>query len=190
VVVILKKETLEFLNGQRNAVKDEFILGREKAGSSELIFVSLPNGEKPIYALWNSKKTVKKYEKKEDKSGEVVFKKVVSCGTGGESAYVMLIDNMISKLRKKNISLNASGAILQLTNYLEWNTGRLYNKRNKISLTKEMISKILKIGKQKTNNVLKELKELDVLYYNNKESAYFMNMKYVRKGGLLNEDKV
>ena len=184
----MKKETMEYLRGERNAVKDEFILGREMAGSSELIFVSLPDREKPIYALWNSRKSVNNYKKKEDEDGGVTFERVSPSGTGGETAYVMLMDYAILELNKRKISLDASGIIFKLVSYVEWNTGRLCRKRDGMALTRRMMFEILDVSRQRFNSAIKELKNLNVLYYDYKKQAYFINSKYIRKGAACNED--
>lgn len=185
----MKKETLEYISGRRNAVKDEFIIGRERAGNSELIFVSLPESEKPLYALWNSKKTVKKYSvvKKND-SDEIVFEKVEPKGTGGKETYVMLMEYALNELNKKNISIIAAGAIIKLVDCVEWGTGRLCRKRDSKTINRNMIKEILKVSDNNLRKILKELKELNVLYYDNRKKAYFFNTRYLRKGCYKNED--
>lgn len=188
----MKKETLEYISGLRNAVKDEFIIGRERAGNSELIFVSLPESERPLYALWNSKKTAKKYKVKkndtDEKLDEIKFEKVEPKGTGGKEVYIMLMEYALSELNKKNISINAAGAIVKLIDCIEWGTGKLCRKRDSKILNRNMIKEILKVSDNSLRKILKELKILNVLCYDNKKKAYFFNTKYLRKGCYKNED--
>jgi hypothetical protein len=186
-VKFLKKETMEYLRGERNAVKDEFVIGRERAGNSELVFVSLPESEKPLYALWNSKKAAKDYKKSEN-AGEVTFERITPKGSGGKESYVMLMPFAIVELKNKNISLDSAGAIFKLADCIEWNTGRIYHKRDGKSMTREMILKSLGIGNMKMKTILRELKKLDVIYYDNKKHSYFVNRKFIRKGAVSDED--
>ncbi len=182
----MKKEMMEYLSGFRNVVKDEFILGRERSGNSEFIIVALPECEKPIYALWNSKKTAKKYRVKYVENAanteQYIFEVVKPKGTGGKPLYVMLMPNAINELNKKSISLDAAGMILKLVDCIEWNTGRIYRKRDGKSMTKSMLSAFLNISESKVTSIIKELAELDIMHYNNKKKAYFFNPKFIRKG--------
>ena len=185
----MKKETMEYLRGERNVAIDEFIVGRERAGNAELIFVSLPNIEKPLYALWNSKKTVNKYKVKRDKeSAEVIFEFVKPKGTGGKTMYVMLMPNAINELNEEKISIDAAGMILKLIDCIEWNTGRIYRKRDKKSMTKSMLSTFLNIGDSKLTSIIRELRNLNVIFYDRKKKAYFFNPKFIRKGATPCED--
>lgn len=183
----MKKETLEYLNGERNVAIDEFVVGRERTGNSELILVSLPECEKPLYALWNSKKTAKKY-KMNVESGEVTFELITPKGTGGKESYVMLMPNSVTDLNKSQISLDAAGMIFRLIDCIEWNTGRIYRKRDKKSMTINMLSSFLNIGKLRAKTIIRELTKLGVIYYDNKNKAYFFNAKYIRKGATPREN--
>jgi len=186
----VKKETLEYLNGERNVVLDEFIVGREKtSGNKELIFVSLPESEKPMYALWNSKKTASQYVKTEEEDA-IRFKRVKPKGTGGKKSFVMLMPNAFNELEKDKFSIEAAGAIVKLSGCIEWNTGKLLRKRDGKTLTRQMISELLSIGISKTKTILNELNTLGIIRYDSKHQCYFVDGKFVRKGLTANEDQV
>lgn len=176
----MKNETLDFISGNRNAVKDEFVLGRERNGNSELILVSLPNSDRPLFALWNSPKAKRRYTlKKKDEVQDIEIKPVVPRGTGGKPVYVML---MVEEVSKINASIEAKGTILALINCLEWNTGRIYRPRDKKSMTLAMLAAHLNIGKVKVKSIIKELTDANVVWYDKKTKAYYMNRKFIKKG--------
>ena len=184
----MKKETLEYLNGLRNATRDEFILGRETAGNAELIFVSLPETQKPLYALWNNKKLAEKFTIKSDPVNMVRFELVSPKGTGGKESYVSLMLAALDQLNKQKLSLLSAGAMLKLSSYIEWNTGRLCRKRDGKPLTRKMMTEIFDTGMSKTKTIIKELSRLQVLRYDRKKQAYFFNTKYIRKGAISDEN--
>lgn len=184
----MKKDTLRFINGEQNVTVDTFMLSREKAGNSELIFVSLPEYDEALFALWNSKNGVKKYRKTKTENGDIVFRKVEPRGTGNKETFVMLMPNALNELRKKELSLEAFGFLLKIIDCIEWNTGRIVRKRDMKPMTIEMLSKYINKGKIKTKSIIKELREKGVLFYLQKEKAYYINYDYMRKGAISNED--
>lgn len=188
----MKKETLEFINGDRNAVKDEFILGREMAGSSEFILVSVPERERPLYALWNSRKNTKKYkirnEEKDNEEEEFIFEKVVPKGTGGEMSYVMLMVYGINELNRSHITVDAAGALFKLIDSIEWNTGRVFRRSDNKSMSSDMMLNKLGVCRGKLKRILRELRGLNVVSYDNRRKAYYVNSKYIRKGAAVDED--
>lgn len=177
----MKKETAKFITGQQNVTIDNFVLGRERVGNSELILVSLPEYEEPLFALWNSRKDAKKYRKVEIEY-EIVFEKKNPKGSGSQKTYVMLMQTAIAEL-SRNVSLEALGFLLKITPCIEWDTGRIYRKRDQKSMTVDMLSKYVGIGLIKTKNILKELSKNDVIFYLPGQRAYFVNQRYLRKGG-------
>jgi len=189
----MQKELLEYLNGKRNSVQTELVLGREKCRSSEMIFVGAPGYEKPIYCLFNSTKKVKgKFEIKEstkEESGEKIAT-LVKCTPKGtrQPSYVMAMLSSVEIIN--SLSFEAAGLLLKLFGCIEWNTGRLIRTRDKKPLTRGMMSKMFGIGKQRLKNVISELSKHDVLKYDRQSQAYYMNIKLFRKGGVSSEDKV
>lgn len=187
VVVLLKKETHKFILGEQNATLDYFLLGREKVGNSELIFVSLPEYDEPLFTLWNSHKEKGKYKRKEVE-GEVVFEKALPKGAGNQKAYVMLKQTAIERLSKMEISIWAYGFMLKAVPLIEWNTGRIYRKRDDKPMTIKMLSEYMGMGVLRTKSVVAELRKSEVLFYSKKARAYFVNPDYMQKGGYSGED--
>lgn len=180
----MKRETLDFISGNRNCIKDEFILGREKSGRNELIFITLPELDRPLYALWNSPKTKMRYVQKkrestDPESDEIKIEKTVPKGTGGKPSYVMF---MVGEFENIKLSVEARGVITGLFGSLEWNTGRVCRKRDKKSLTVSMMAKLLGISNYKVKKALKELIAVGVMNYDKNKKAYFISRKFVKKG--------
>lgn len=181
----MKKETLDFLWGNKNAVIDEFVLGREQQGKSELIYVSLPDSESPLYTFWNNKRVKRKYILKKTEEKLLEVKPVIPNGTGGKEAYVML---MVKEVSAIDVSIEAKGAILGFISCLEWNTGRICRQRDMRSMTLPMIAEHLGTGRVKAKGIMKELVAVKVAWYDRKKKAYFMSRKFVKKGVAANED--
>lgn len=173
----MRKETAEYLSGQRNVTKEELIISRESKGTSELIFVCLPDSEAPLYQFWNSRRC-RRY-KKVEVDGQTKFEKLPARSTGGKAAYAMV---MLAELEKiEGLSIEAYGVILKLSCCMEWNTGKLIRQRDKRDMTFGMMADFLGVGEKKLQGIMKELKNLGILEFKN--SAYFMAKKLIRKGG-------
>lgn len=172
----MNKDTADYLNYNKNVTKDEFVIGRERSGKRELIMVSLPDTNEPLYALWNSRKTAKKY-KKDDKC-DIAFKEVQPKGTGGKETYVML---MVSEFDRAKLSLEAGGLMLSLIKQIDWHTGKITD--HKSPMTKQDISVHSNVNMTQLNKIIKELTNKKVLYYKKSERAYFVNRKFIKKGG-------
>lgn len=173
----MNSQLKDYINGKTNVVKDEFIISRERSRNNDLIFVNIPGVETPMYALWNSKKDAKANSVKITDAGYVI-EKVKKKGTGGKHAYVMLVLNELEGAKK--ISIEASGLLLKLLPYIEWNTLRLVRNRDKASLTQQMIADDFGIGTNKTKKLMSELCKGGVVEYRNK--AYFVKDTLIRKG--------
>jgi hypothetical protein len=174
----VNERTVEYINKCVNVTQDEFILGREKMGNSEIIIVGVPGCVDPLYTLIDFKKEKSKY--RIEQSGEEIarIERVTPKGTGGEPAFAMLI---LSSISKHDLSIDASGLLMKfILNNLEWNTGRLIRKRDKKTLTKQMISEQYSIGKIRLKNILSELK--GIVEYRPRFKAYYVNHNAVRKG--------
>lgn len=181
----MKKELVEYINGTRNVVKDEFILGRERTSNSEFVIIGIPGCEEPLYTLFNSKKAKYKFKIHEntdtgDNEIAVIEKRIPKRVKKGEPTYVMLMLNEFKHINK--ISIDAAGLLLKLITCIEWNTSRIIRKRDKTSMTKEMMSEQFSIGKTKLKKLISELKTIGVLEYDSKKKAYFMNKALVKKG--------
>lgn len=173
----MKKQLIEYINGNVNVVQDEFILSRERSGRSELIFVNTPGSEKPMYALWNSKKDAKAHKLKKIEK-EYTIEQATPKGTGGELAYLMVMLRELESTSK--LSIEASGLLLKLFSCVEWNTCRVVRKRDGAALTQQMMSEKFKIGTRKLKQAIAELREMKILRYEGR--AYYMNKALIRKG--------
>jgi hypothetical protein len=172
-------QTIDYINGIKNATLDEFIIGRERSGNSELITVSLPGSDKPLYSLWNSKKTSRKYRVVID-GDNVRYERVKMKGTGGQYAYVMVKAQELDRL--DDISLEARGVLMTLLRCLEWNTCRLIRKRDGKALTADMMAVFLGLKSRTLRKYLAELKAAEIIRYDSKEKAYYMDNRLIRKG--------
>lgn len=182
----MKKETLEYLRGERNAVKDEFIISREKTDTAELLHISHPGIEEPLYQLWHTTKC-KKVVSCKGEIGESVKPK----HTGGKKPYVILVQE-VGQGEYSDLSIEASALLWKLIRggHVEWHTSRLIRKRDKAALTKAMMQKMLKVGAVKIKRALSELTAKKVLTYDRSARAYFIDRKLVKKGGTLRENQI
>lgn len=173
----MKKETREYLCGERNAVKDEFVLSREKQGVAELVYVSLPEEKEPIYALWTKRQ--RRYRgKKETAPGEIAKPKHI----GGKRPYIMLMQDKNDILNK--LSMEAAGLVFKLLGggFVEWNTCRIIDRRTKNPLTKAQMKDRYGLSAAKIRSLLEELTKNDVIRYDHKERSYFFNTQLAKKG--------
>jgi hypothetical protein len=176
----IKKELIEFLNGDKNFYVGELTLGREKTSKTELIFVGYPDFNKPLYSFFNSSKSKKKYLIKQTAEGFVIERKKLK-GTGGKPAYVSLMLSEFEKAQKK-LSHISAGIFIKLSNNIEWNTGRLIRTRDGSPLTKKMISEMFSLNDWNVRLLLKEFSNAGVITYDRKKHAYFVNPNILRKG--------
>jgi hypothetical protein len=183
----MKKETAEYLMGQRNAVKDEFIISRETTGTAEHIVVSHPDVQDPIYNLWSGANKSRCYKlKTQDNEDEPKIKRRT---TGGKKPYIMLMQGQETI---PALSLLASGLLLKIFNggHIEWHTGRVIYGRGKVSMTQGAMAKCFGAGKAKIKAIVSELVKKKAMRYDRKTRAYFVDRAIARKGGGVREDQV
>lgn len=155
----------EFLSGDKNAAKVEFIISREVIPNtnSEFIHLTSPDTGNELYTFWHSKK------KSKGSKGQT---------TGGKKPYAMI---MYSELEEIGLTTEQYGVITRLSKYIKWNDEVLIHSRTKKPLTQADLVNILGYGLSKLKRLLKELRELDVMYFTNK--GYEINRKFIKKGG-------
>lgn len=174
----LKKEIAEFLRGERNAVRDEFILSRERVRNSERIRLSVVEDQEeliPLYDTWS-----KKCKRIQLSSALEAEPQKAPKHTGGKRPYIMVMqDRDIDGL-----SIEARGFLFTIfyKNNIEWHTGRLINRRTKKSLTSTAISKDFNIKSADLKAILNELKKAKILAFDNKQKAYFVSQDFAKKG--------
>jgi hypothetical protein len=167
VFLLMKKDIMDYLAGKRNVVKDEFVVSREKARDSELIYISHPKIEKPVYTFWHSRK----------QNGKSVTPK----HTGGKKPYVILMIDEIVKLMDSGLPAEYAGYLLYLTPYIEWGTGRLVCGRKKRKMKHADLQKVFSRRRQEMLHILAGLKNHNLLTYT--KEGYFISRDIVKRGG-------
>ncbi|HAW57563.1 MAG TPA: hypothetical protein DCX03_00885 [Bacteroidales bacterium] len=102
--------------------------------------------------------------------------------TGGKQPYVMLMTKEVEKLGKEGVKNVAElvGHLSLLGDYIEWNTGKLINKRTKKPLKYKEVLTIFKCGNKKLNRLLKDMKEYELIFAT--DSGYCVSPRFVKKG--------
>jgi hypothetical protein len=182
VILRVKKETEEYIRGERNATRDEFILSREKAGNAERIYISVIGNDDQdivrIYETWAKK--CRRIPVSNPDIADIPQKSPTPKHTGGKRPYIMVMqDRSIDDL-----SIEARGLLFTIfmRNNIEWHTGKLINRRTKKPLTIKDISMLANVGILKTKGILAQLEKQKILSYNNRAKAYFINQDFAKKG--------
>jgi len=172
----MKKETLEYLRGERNATMDEFILSRERTHSSELVYINHPELPEPLYTFWSSRGN-KGRSKRKPKH------------TGGKKPYVMLMVEELVSLMRKGLPPESAGYLLYLAPFIEWGTGRLVFGRKKRQMTVSDIEKVFRKSRRATLYIIAELRRHDLIIYSSEE-GYFVSRDLIKRGAGRVADKV
>lgn len=175
----MDKEMLRYLNGESNVFEGRLKITRDIAPNGmEYIRICLTDGddEKEIYTYWRNPQADKK-NKENPKH------------TGGKKPYLMLMIEEVTKLRKKKVPNIAElvGFLVCLGENIEWNTGRLMNKRSKKSLQYKDLLEIYGCSKPKFNKMLGLMRNHDLLYHTNE--GYFISPKLIKKGRMKEDNR-
>lgn len=160
----MNKDLLKYFNYEKNAVKAEFVISREK----------LPNGYE--YIVVSNEEIGEIYSGYQNPNKK---KKDSKAQTGGKKPYVML---MINEFKNKSITYDVLGAAISLANNIQWNTGLLINKRSKKPLKADDIANILNCSRSKVFSLIKELKINNLMFKDDK--GYRINNTFIKKGGV------
>ncbi len=189
----MKKETFEFLVGERGATLDQFLLSREIVANKEQLFISAVSGnyKTPIF-----RGSVDRLRVSPEELGEVAeigkgkIKQHKPKHTGGKRPFIMVMQDKGDILEK--LSLNASGLLLKLLGggFIEWHTGRVIHRRSKKSMTVKMMCDKFNLKATDIKPILKELANSSVMKYDKGKRAYFIDRDIAKKGGGQGEDKV
>ncbi|MDF2563710.1 MAG: hypothetical protein K0Q53_105 [Massilibacillus sp.] len=166
----MDKNLLAFLNKEINVIKTEVIISREPTNKgTELIHFSV--GEKELYQVW-----------KNSNDNNVKPK-----STGGKKPYIMLMVQEVIKLKKTSIENieEVIGFLVLLAENIEWNTGKLINKRSKKPLKYVDLQKTYSGSKYKFEKTMKILKNNDLLTHT--PEGYFISSKLIKKGKMSKE---
>lgn len=186
----VKKELAEYIRGERNAVKDEFILSRQRIGGvMEMISVLAPDIREPIYVTWRNplKAREKRYRSLIDAADagaglSVKISRIKPRGTGGKKPYVILLESKMQN--PEPLPTDAAGLLLNLMycGCVEWHTGRVVRKRDGKPMSLTMISRKFGIGKARIKRVIGRLTAAGIITYNKAERAYFISREFAKKG--------
>lgn len=163
----MKSDFLKYLSGEKNAVRDEFILSREKSNGNELVVVSHPEINEPVYSFWRAGGK----EKNSNQNPK---------HTGGKKPYAMVMLNELVSVLGKGVPIELIGYLVALAPYAEWGTGRLMCGRKKRKMQVADIEKVFRKSRRTTLNTLSTLKKHGLLSYT--EEGYFISGFLVRKG--------
>lgn len=174
----------QFMRGERNAVRGDFIISREQTKKSSYCFVSLPNQDEPTPILAGWAKPLKPEHELLATVHEVDKDKVKEPKhTGGKRPYMMLMQDKAMVV--KDLSLGASGLLLKIiaSGCVEWNTGKIIKKRSKKPMTIAMICDEFGLKTADCKSILKELGNKEIIRYDKSEKAYFIDTDFAKKGG-------
>lgn len=174
----------EFLRGERNAVRGDFIISREQTKKSSFCFVSMASQDEPKHILAGWAKPIKPeplatIRKVGVEEQEVKTKK----HTGGKRPYIMLMQDKAAVV--KELSLGASGLMFKIiaSGCIEWHTGRIIKKRSKKPMTFAMICSEFGLKSAEGKDILRELGDSGIVNYDNSKKAYFLDRTFASKGG-------
>ena len=163
----MKNDIMKYVSGEQNAIRDEFILSREKCGGSEFVHVQHPDLPEPLYTFWHSNKQTRKGNKNTSQ-------------TGGKKPYVMLMVEELIALMNKGLPAEDAGYLLYLTPYIEWGTGRLIHGRSKRQMKFVDIAKVFGKSYKTTQGIIATLKDHDLLAYT--KEGYFISRELIKRG--------
>ena len=164
---MVKSDFLKYLSGEKNAVRDEFILSREKSNGNELVFVSHPEISKPVYSFWRAGGK----EKNSNQNPK---------HTGGKKPYAMVMLNELVSVLGKGVPIELIGYLVALAPYAEWGTGRLVCGRKKRKMQVADIEKVFRKSRRTTLNTLSTLKKHGLLSCT--DEGYFISSHLIKKG--------
>lgn len=162
----MKSGLRKYLNGEQNAVRDEFIISREGTGDWEHVHVSHPDLPEPLYQFWAGKKKKAKGAPKH---------------TGGKKPYVMLMIEKLTGLIADGLPAESVGYLVCLAPYIEWGTGELKVGRKKRQMKVADIEKVFRKSHRHTLRIISDLKEKDLLYRT--QRGYVVSRELLKKGG-------
>lgn len=162
----MEKELREFLSGISNVEVVTVKLIREKSKNGyEYITMETVDGHR-LYGTWYNPEIAQRSKKPKH--------------IGGQAAYTKLMTAEVAKLIKNGCSHEALGALVALSDCVEWDTGRLLQKRSKRPLSFDDLQKIWQTSKSKTTRLIQSMKTQKVLEHS--QGCYSISNKLLRKG--------
>lgn len=171
----MDKTTRDFIEETSDVIpipEGSFLHRERSSNGTYFMTLRIPNGEDSIVLeeWWKNPKKPAKKDKDPPKH------------TGGKQPYVMLMVKEIEKLGGEGVKNVAElvGHISLLGDYIEWNTGKLINKRTKKPLKYKEVQTIFKCGNKKLNRLLARMKEHELIFAI--DGGYRISPRFVKKG--------
>ena len=167
----MDKELLDFINNNTGVITLYTRIEREITSDGREHIAVYPIGENgALYSFWRN-------PNKPDSDTTPVPKHA-----GGKKPYIMLMVDEVEKLRAAGVknSEEMIGYLVCMGKYVEWNTGRLINKRNKKPMQYQELQKAFGCGNKKFNKMLASMKKCNLLHKN--EEGYFISPQFIKKG--------
>jgi hypothetical protein len=167
----MDKNLVKYVVGETDIAQANVILVREKTNKG-MQRIQVKCGDDLLYEFWHNPS---------GKQGRSPPKH-----SGGKKPYIMLMVEQVEELRKQGVKdvEELIGFLVCLGNFVEWNTGRLIQKRSKKSLRYDDLLKLVSFGKRKLDKIITELKKHDLLF--NTTEGYFISGKLIKKGAARN----
>jgi len=168
----IDKELLKFVEGQNNFYRAELSISREPTAEGKSAFYTIKSGDIVIMTFWHSFEDIKL---KEDKP------KSEKHTTGGKKPYAMLMESKVVEMRESgNVPFDEAGMLMYLTPNIEWETGRIIDKRTKKPLKAKDIEKTLNVTHNVFRRLSKGLKDKGLIEI--KKDGYFVSRDLFKKG--------
>ena len=165
----MDKGLLDFINGSKSSVLVSAMLVKSVfPNGTQQITLEVEGKELYTFCHNPSKRKAKDPDKPKN--------------TGGKKPYLMVMIQEIEKLKKEGITnlVEITGFLLFLGSNIEWNTGRLINRRSKKSLNRNDIGKIVPWSRYKIDNMIISLEEHDLLFKTS--DGFFVSRNIIKKG--------
>jgi len=171
----MDKKIVDFYNETSDILPlppGSYLIREKSPNGTNFMTLKMPNGEEELVvdSWWSKLNKPAKKDKDPPKH------------TGGKKPYIMLMVEEIEKLKKggvKNVE-ELAGYLVSLGKYVEWNTGRLIQTRNKNPLNYKELQAIFGCGNKKLNRLLGDMKEHELLY--STDGGYVISSRLIKKG--------
>jgi biotin operon repressor len=198
--VILDEQLIKYMTGEANVLRADCLISREKL-NNKVDYVYVEGYENGVQYYQGPQKR-KAFKFKQSGEFEEIdeplieekvkpeVKPIKNKGTGGKLAYAKIYTSRLLKIPRKKLNFEILGMCLYLTSFIEWETGFLIigHGNNKRFMVQKDISKVLKISIRKTNDVIRDLKELGIIIHEEKENKYRISPAFIAKGRVFNAD--
>ena len=149
-----------------------YVIREKSSNGTNFMTLKMVDGEKDyiLFSWWDNPNKPAKKDKDPPKH------------TGGKQPYVMLMTKEVEKLGREGVRNVAElvGHLSLLGDYIEWNTGKLINRRTKRPLKYKEVQTIFTCGNKKLNRLLGDMKKHELLY--SASGGYVISSRLIKKG--------